>query len=59
MRRALLGLDDVQDVHDLRLDSTSGVNALSVHLAADPQSSGRHSDASAALRDARIQKSRT
>ena len=40
LRRALLGLDDVQDVHDLHVWTlTSGVNALSVHLVADPQSS--------------------
>lgn len=40
LRKALLDLDEVQDVHDLHVWTlTSGVNALSAHLVADPQSS--------------------
>lgn len=40
LRRALTDLEGVQDVHDLHVWTlTSGVNALSAHVVADPQTS--------------------
>lgn len=40
LRRAIVGLDGIQGVHDLHVWTlTSGINAMSAHVVADPQTS--------------------